>query len=375
MRHLLKTLFITGVIGVLCVGIAELAVRLILPHPSFSPYPTGHVPGFMVTHPRREFAYAANFSGIRITHDYGPQTITTNDLGLRNPPLKTQLGAQLRILALGNSFTAGLGVEDTDSWPAQLQQRLNDANPTAQASVINAGTSGYNLRQMRLMAEELIPVVRPQLIILAIFVGGQDRMLNPYVYFHDALVRQSVLPLLEPVEGGFLRISSPYARPWAARIDKWMQRYFHFGEHLLLLVNRLRSDQNQPRPPSPTRRQATALLQPLLDKMVRLKTQCDLNDIELLTVLINQQQANGDYLPVETMMNDVINQYFKNREIPVVDLLPVFEKRSERKAVFRYAEDGHWPAVGHQLAAEQIALWVLEQHAIAKESNSEAAVN
>jgi acyl-CoA thioesterase-1 len=45
-----------------------------------------------------------------------------------------------RIIALGDSLTAGLGVASTDSYPSQLQQRLDQAG--YRYRVINAGVSG-----------------------------------------------------------------------------------------------------------------------------------------------------------------------------------------------------------------------------------------
>lgn len=45
------------------------------------------------------------------------------------------------ILTLGDSLTAGLGVDPADNYPAQLQQKLHDAG-YANYRVINAGVSG-----------------------------------------------------------------------------------------------------------------------------------------------------------------------------------------------------------------------------------------
>jgi acyl-CoA thioesterase-1 len=45
-----------------------------------------------------------------------------------------------RIVAFGDSLTAGLGVPKEDAYPAQLQQRLNDLD--IPCHVINAGVSG-----------------------------------------------------------------------------------------------------------------------------------------------------------------------------------------------------------------------------------------
>ena len=55
-------------------------------------------------------------------------------------PTKTASPNFPRIVAFGNSLTAGLGVSPAQSYPASLQQRLNQAG--YQYTVINAGVSG-----------------------------------------------------------------------------------------------------------------------------------------------------------------------------------------------------------------------------------------
>ena len=44
------------------------------------------------------------------------------------------------IVALGDSLTAGLGLDERDAWPAQLERRLRGAG--FRWKVINAGISG-----------------------------------------------------------------------------------------------------------------------------------------------------------------------------------------------------------------------------------------
>ena len=50
------------------------------------------------------------------------------------------IGAEQRILCLGDSLTAGYGVQEDEAWPALLQKQLN--NQHTNSKVINAGTSG-----------------------------------------------------------------------------------------------------------------------------------------------------------------------------------------------------------------------------------------
>jgi hypothetical protein len=88
----------------------------------------------------------------------------TLDYGFRSsgdPDAKVKPGG---VLALGSSFTAGSEVNDDQSWPAHLQQ-LTGWN------VNNAGQGGYQADQIALFAEQLLPLVRPQVVVIDLIPG------------------------------------------------------------------------------------------------------------------------------------------------------------------------------------------------------------
>jgi len=99
--------------------------------------------------------------------------ITTGAMGIRGgtPGPKKH---RLRILAVGDSTTFGLGVEDEETWCAALQQLFD---PTRELiEVVNAGVIGYSLFQTRRRIEQLIPVLEPDLILMT--VGHNDESSN-----------------------------------------------------------------------------------------------------------------------------------------------------------------------------------------------------
>lgn len=63
------------------------------------------------------------------------------------------------VLAVGSSFTAGSEVLDHESWPAFLEQLLD-------RTVNNAGVGGYGADQIILNAEYLIPILKPDTIVV-----------------------------------------------------------------------------------------------------------------------------------------------------------------------------------------------------------------
>lgn len=67
------------------------------------------------------------------------------------------------VLCVGDSVTFGWGVEDEESWPAQLAERLRDRS----AQVHNAGVPGQPLAPMRNYLARFAPALRPDIILVA----------------------------------------------------------------------------------------------------------------------------------------------------------------------------------------------------------------
>lgn len=82
----------------------------------------------------------------------------TLDYGIRRNYEETTIRTG-EILAVGDSFTEGWELEDDDSWPAYLE--LHSKIP-----VVNGGVGGYGTDQIVLRAEQLLPIVKPKILIV-----------------------------------------------------------------------------------------------------------------------------------------------------------------------------------------------------------------
>lgn len=85
------------------------------------------------------------------------------------------------ILAVGDSFTEGWEVEDEETWPAHLERKIG-------RPVLNAGVGGYGTDQIILRAEQLLPLVRPKILIVGfldfdIHRTGHSHFGSPKPYF------------------------------------------------------------------------------------------------------------------------------------------------------------------------------------------------
>lgn len=98
--------------------------------------------------------------------EYAGKKLITNSVGLRDcrVPRKTDNGIQ--ILALGDSYTFGYGVELEESYPAILERLLNDNVHADKYEVINAGIPGYNTEQELELLRRIIPYYSPKIIIV-----------------------------------------------------------------------------------------------------------------------------------------------------------------------------------------------------------------
>lgn len=96
-------------------------------------------------------------------------TVKTNSLGFRDREFTGQRTARIRIMALGDSFTYGWGVEIEQSWPKVLERRLRDAG--LDVEVANLGKPAGSPRNYAEIAEKAVPMLKPDFLIVAVLQG------------------------------------------------------------------------------------------------------------------------------------------------------------------------------------------------------------
>jgi lysophospholipase L1-like esterase len=101
--------------------------------------------------------------------------VRTNSLGMRSPePDAARAPGSLRIGVLGDSIAFGFGVEDDQTWSAQLQFRLEHAFPGRRIEVLNCAISGHGTREERLVLEHKLLPLQPDLVILGYFLNDPE---------------------------------------------------------------------------------------------------------------------------------------------------------------------------------------------------------
>ena len=103
----------------------------------------------------------------------------TDERGCRGVPQPDTRSAvspdPLVVLALGDSLTFGEGVEDHETWPAQLEALLATELAPRAVRVVNAGVAAYGPQEARVALRELAPAVRPD-VVLCQFAVANDAL-------------------------------------------------------------------------------------------------------------------------------------------------------------------------------------------------------
>jgi lysophospholipase L1-like esterase len=96
--------------------------------------------------------------------------LRTNELGLRDRPLREAAAARRRILVLGPSSTFGWGVAEEETYARRLERLLQDV------AVVNAGEIGYSVWQgLSLYRDGGLRALKPDVVVIAYGLNDVDR--------------------------------------------------------------------------------------------------------------------------------------------------------------------------------------------------------
>ena len=108
----------------------------------------------------------------------GEFTINGAGLRARREYSATPRPDTLRIAVFGDSFTAGEEVKDEETWPRQLEVRLNQAG--IRAEVLNFGVGAYGMGQAFLRWQRLGQQFQPDIVIFGLQPENLKRNVNVF---------------------------------------------------------------------------------------------------------------------------------------------------------------------------------------------------
>lgn len=109
--------------------------------------------------------------GWSLIANYRVAGFSTGFMGIRQNGPEPREPRKRGILAVGDSFTHGSGVQDQESWPAYLEKLVG-------VPVYNAAAGGWGVDQIVLRAEQLLPHLEPTTVVVGIM--SQDSLRNNF---------------------------------------------------------------------------------------------------------------------------------------------------------------------------------------------------
>lgn len=154
--------------------VIDVALRFIYPPPIVWTYPQE----YYEFDPEISHVLRPNQSAY--THD---KPVWVNSMGLRDREYGPKAASGVRrVLAIGDSQTFGNGVANEDTWPKQVERRLNEKasnNGATRWEVLNAGIPGTDSWQHEIWMGRLLDAYAPDAVVLAFYVNDVSASYEP----------------------------------------------------------------------------------------------------------------------------------------------------------------------------------------------------
>ena len=257
-------------------------------------------------------------------------------------------GDEIRILALGDSFTFGIGNPYENIWPAVFEKKLMNEGYTVR--VIKAGILGFNTRKELFYLKRLLPRYRPHYVILG-FVA------------HDLFENTALSEGVE--EEGIMVRELPYTRWHTLR---FFRRVLFSSDHLYGMVYLS----------TPRREYFTRPLSARVEERVRITKELisemhafsEKNGARFIVLSIPQQfqiiasSHESFFSGVDHGWIDrVFGAFVAGKGIPWLATKDTLEKEyREKKTPVYYRVDGHLNPAGHEAVAKHLLDHFMKLH-------------
>ena len=362
--------------GTVALTLAEIVVRLFAPQPlagvMFSEDPDF---GFWLRPNLRDKAFQSE-------PGCPPYRVTTNRRGYRMAgelaPEKPQ--GVTRVLVMGDSFSFGVGVDNADVWPAQLEKLLNAGNPATRYEVVNASCPGWGTENELAFWRKRGGALQPDLVIVSFYRNDLWDNMRQLIYTHD---------------GDRLIHAPRHPFGLAKRITRLIPFYRFLSEHSHLvnlarrvvvsskvgtrvaLERREEMHENEDKVPDPTPTDAPttatasvdnvdpAFLRDTIAVYERLM-EALIADVRargvplILAVVPGEDDCMSNPLPYYTMVENRAEEWQRAGLLRAVQLRPPLLETQRRSQPTYLPIDGHLNPLGNRIVAETLAPIVRE---------------
>jgi lysophospholipase L1-like esterase len=318
-------------------------------------------------------------------------TAEINRLGFRGREFTVQrVPGRSRVLAIGDSFTYGWGVELDQTWPKRLQQNLRHSGLSVE--VANLGKVAASPMQYAQIASRAIPELHPDLVIVGVVQGDDLEQLDGRIgesatdsngvqpsllerattdlfpHLKRVLVHQDVTSTWGEQVADLLGSASREERARFARLDRSIQADYREGRLNpgLLRLALWRPDyfSRHENPEDPDTRELIARMAAQLERIGELAEAAGARVIVVsvpsapyvnIEGKVTREQL-GFVLEPDTLVDDgpdeSIRLAAKAASLPFVSVTDAF--RRHRGARLFFPLDGHLTEEGHDLLADRI---------------------
>ncbi len=290
-------------------------------------------------------------------------SIRTNSDGLRDEPFQ----GEIPIAAIGDSFTFGFGVEEYESWPSQLEDLGN-------MRVANLGWAGWNSLVYPVVIRRHAMPLHSRVWLWAFFIndlpesaGAEEFLLageSDYLVWRD---KEGYTPssLRFPLTLRTIQFVAALLNPELFLLPNSGDFVFDHPD-LRMQVGHYPWQVSDPTDPAVQR--GWELTETALQEAAGL---AQANDAALVVIFIPSREHV--YWPyIKDLLPDVRIEQLDESEsrlaeictalgIPYLNLLPEFRSHAMDRQMLYYPSDGHWNPAGHELAAQIIFGFLVEQ--------------
>jgi lysophospholipase L1-like esterase len=286
--------------------------------------------------------------------------VNSNSLGFPAPEYPHERDPRsLRLLATGDAFTSAEGVDTEQSWPRLLEALLARARPDRKVEVLNFAITGYGPNQYLSVVEKFVPIYRPDLVLVEIYINDFTDVLDTELKFANEIGFQFPSPegwrsyarlenfrgwlelhVMERVKGRILN------RPDRLGMDLGGFEFLQQGDHERWTRGR-------------------DLLE---DRVRRIRAAADRAGAKLLLILVPAgpqvcAPAQLHYFPAGVDLSDpqrydldrpqrLLLEIAKRVDVPAEDLRPLLKNLPECPYQPR---NMHWTLSGHRAVAEHLS--------------------
>ena len=302
------------------------------------------------------YRYASNLDTTLITLDYSID-IRTNSYGFRDKEWDTDTSFT-NILILGNSFSAGFGINNESRWWDLIEKSLSHHKHSIR--VYNAAVSGFSVNQAIDNGIELSELIQPKITIVGFYLNSLDRIDDPFQYYEGFSVKRSAIPYAK-VTNDELLFSF-----WKSEPIKTIEIYFKQNSVLYQFIEqrvrynllpRIRESLISSNETEQPEQERPILSKKAFEELIELKKSVSA-EIYLLPII--QHNRDFEIFENQKIIYRELKSLSMDSEIHFIDILPEFESQVLKGTDMWINSDAHWNETAHTLAAEIIIIDLLK---------------